>query len=98
MRVNESKNQGRKWHPGTLDEDDNFRADMNDNVSEHDAMVSNVKRNNLVQMFLRGTEIDDYIVNNLWGKERYVNNEDPDMTMGEVTMLDGLNIDETFTH
>ena len=98
MRLNESKNQGRKWHPGTLDDDDNFRAEMVDNVSEHDAMAHNVKRSNLVQLFIRGTEIDDYIVNNLWGKERYVNNEDPDMTMGEVTMLDGLNMDETFTH
>ena len=49
-------------------------------------------------MFLRGTEVDAYIVNNLYGKERYIQNDDPSMTIGEITMLEGLNIDETFTH
>ena len=49
-------------------------------------------------MFLKGTEVDDYIVKNLYGRERFVNRDDPSMTMGEMTMLEGLNLDETFTH
>ena len=47
---------------------------------------------------MRGTEVDDYIVRNLYGKERYIKNDDPSMTMGEISMLEGLNVDETFTH
>ena len=49
-------------------------------------------------MFLKGTEVDDYIINNLYGKERYIRKDDPSMTMGEITMIEGLNLDETFTH
>ena len=44
MKVNESKNQNqvngnKKWRrAGTLDADDDFQIQMNDNVSEHDAV------------------------------------------------------------
>lgn len=49
-------------------------------------------------MFLKGTEVDDYIVKNLYGRERFFDKNDPSISMGELTMLEGLNLDETFTH
>ena len=67
-------------------------------MSEHDATGARVKHNNLVEMFLKGTEVDQYIVENLYGRERYVAQNDPSFSVGEVTMIEGLNLDETFTH
>lgn len=49
-------------------------------------------------MFLKGTEVDQYIVKHLYGRERFVDAQDPSLTIGEATMLEGLNLDETFTH
>lgn len=49
-------------------------------------------------MFLKGTEVDEYIIKNLYGRERFVDARDPNHTVGEATILDGLNLDETFTH
>lgn len=98
MRLNESK--GKKWRTGTIDADDEFRAAHNpENASEHDAMQENIKRTNLVQMFLKGTEVDEYIIKNLYGKERLFSRDDPNVTIGEMTTtLDGIQIDDSFTH
>ena len=102
MRANDnSRNNMAKWHKsrtGALDSDDSFRAQGKDNASELDATQANVKRNNLVTIFLKGTEVDTYIINNMYGRGRYYNGQDASMSMGEMTMIDGLNMDETFTH
>jgi len=66
--------------------------------SELDAKEQEVKRNNLIDLFLRGTEVDKYIVNNLYGKDKYTNVNNPNQTLGEQSVLEGLNLDETFTH
>ena len=42
------------------DFDDNYQRKDGAN-SEHDFTGSKVKRNNLIQIFLRGTEVDKYI-------------------------------------
>lgn len=44
-----------------IDVDDRFKAADAAN-SEHDYFESKVKRMNLIQLFLRGTEVDKYIV------------------------------------
>ena len=51
--------------------------------SELDAKEQEVKRNNLIDLFLRGTEVDKYIVNNLYGKDKYTNVNNPNQTLGE---------------
>ena len=48
----------------------------------------------MIDLFLRGTEVDEYVATNLFGKKRLVN--DLDETVGENTLLDGLNVDDTF--
>lgn len=45
-------------------------------------------------MFLRGTEVDNYIANNLYGRGRKMDEND---NIGEMTLLENLNPDETFT-
>lgn len=57
-----------------------------------------MKHTNLVDIFLKGTEVDEYIINNMYGRARYRDRDDPSRSMGEMTMLEGLNMDETFTH
>jgi hypothetical protein len=52
------------------DTDDQFRAADAAN-SEHNYVESKVKRTNLIQLFLRGTEVDKYIVQNLYGKQKF---------------------------
>jgi hypothetical protein len=67
-------------------------------MSDTEATTKNFKRKNLVEMFLRGTEVDEYIANNLYGrglKRPKDNNESS--SMGEMTLLENLNPDETFT-
>ena len=49
-------------------------------------------------MFLRGTEVDDYIINNLYGRGQKYKMDAFDESIGEMTLLDNLNPDETFTH
>jgi hypothetical protein len=49
-----------KWGVKTKD-DDNYKREEDGANSEHDFMGSKVKRNNLIQIFLRGTEVDKYI-------------------------------------
>ena len=51
--------------------------------SELDAKEQEVKRNNLIDLFLRGTEVDKYIINNLYGKDKYTNVNNPNQTIGE---------------
>jgi len=65
--------------------------------SELDAKEKDVKRNNMVQLYLRGTEVDNYIINNLYGKDKFVNPNNPNNTLDEQGLLEGLNLDETFT-
>ena len=54
-----------KWGVKTVqkneDVDDQFKAAEAAN-SEHNYVESKVKRSNLIQLFLRGTEVDKYIV------------------------------------
>ena len=71
--------------------DDRYK---NDAMSDTEATTKNFKRNNLVEMFLRGTEVDDYIANNLYGRGRKLDDND---NIGEMTLLENLNPDETFT-
>ena len=47
-------------------------------------------------MFLRGTEVDDYIATNLYGRGR-TNKDNDNNSIGEMTLLENLNPDETFT-
>jgi hypothetical protein len=55
-----------------------------------------VKRNNLIEFFLRGNEIDNYLAANYFGKQKFKNMNDE--TIGESTVMENLNLDETFTH
>ena len=67
-------------------------------MSDTETTTKNFKRNNLVSMFLRGTEVDDYIINNLYGRGQKYKMDAFDESIGEMTLLDNLNPDETFTH
>lgn len=79
--------------------DDDFKPSRDRDVkSEVDATEKQVKRSNLIDMFLRGSAVDRYIVENLYGKERYLSATNPDQTVGETSMLEALNVDETFAH
>ena len=51
-----------KWGVKTKNggDDDDYQKKDGAN-SEHDYVESKVKRNNLIQIFLRGTEVDNYI-------------------------------------
>ena len=55
-----------KWGVKTRDMDDDFKRNDGAN-SEHDYVGSKVKRDNLIQVFLRGTEVDKYIATHLYG-------------------------------
>ena len=44
------------------------------------------------------TEVDDYIINNLYGRGQKYKMDAFDESIGEMTLLDNLNPDETFTH
>lgn len=57
--------------------------DDRDTKSELDARVKDVKRNNLINLFLRGTEVDNYINNNLYGKDKYIDLNNQNQTLGE---------------
>jgi len=83
------------------DEDNNFvrNEDDRDLRSEHDHVEKQVKRSNLIEIFLRGTEVDDYIINHMYGREKF-KGQDGDMneTILENTILDDFDVNETFTH
>ena len=50
--------------------------------SETDALKKNVKRNNLIEFFLKGNEIDNYLAAHYYGKgEKFKNINDE--TIGE---------------
>lgn len=66
-------------------------------MSDTETITKNFKRNNLVDMFLRGTEVDEYIINNLYGRGQKLKFDQFDNSIGEMTLLDNLNPDETFT-
>jgi len=57
--------------------------DNRDVKSELDARGKEVKRNNLISLFLRGTEVDNYINNNLYGRDKYIHENNPNQTLGE---------------
>ena len=84
-----------KWGVKPIDLDDNYQRNEGAN-SEHDFVGSKVKRDNLIQIFLRGTEVDKYIATHLYGQQKFKNFQND--TVGENTMLDDLDLDETFTH
>ena len=65
--------------------------------SEVDWTEKGVKRFNLKYFFLHGTEIDLYIINNLYGRAK-IRNETLDCTLNENTIIEGFNLDETFGH
>jgi hypothetical protein len=65
--------------------------------SDTDLILKGSKRNNLIDLFLKGTEIDDYIINNMFGRKKFMDLNN-DESIGEMTLLDNLNTDETFTH
>ena len=48
----------------------------------------------MIDLFLRGTEVDDYVATNMFGKRKLVN--ELNETVGENTLLDGLGVDDTF--
>lgn len=65
--------------------------------SEIDATEKHVKRDNLVKIFLKGTEVDDYIVNHMYGRLKI--HGDDNQSINENTLLgDYFKLDETFTH
>ena len=66
-------------------------------MSDTEATTKNFKRKNLVDMFLRGTEVDEYIANNKYGRGRITNKNTEDSSIGEMTLLENLNPNETFT-
>ena len=39
-------------------------------ASDHYYLQGNVKRQNLIDLFLRGTEVDNYIAKNLFGNKK----------------------------
>ena len=45
---------------------------------------------------MRGTEIDNYLAANFYGKQRFKNIHDE--TIGEQTIIENLDLNETFTH
>lgn len=108
-RINASNSQramiddiGAKWNikatpVQAAENDDSFRQFRDDKEarSEADAFIENVKHDNLITMFLKGTEVDDYLAMNLFGKERL--HDDMNRSFGDNTLLDRLNLDETFT-
>ena len=56
-----------KWGvPVVSKNDDDYKRE--EARSEHDYTESKVKRDNLIQVFLKGTEVDKYIAENLYGK------------------------------
>ena len=61
-----------KWGVKTVDQDDNYQRNEGAN-SEHDFIGSKVKRDNLIQVFLRGTEVDKYIATHLYGQQKFKN-------------------------
>jgi hypothetical protein len=66
-------------------------------MSDTEATTKNFKRKNLVDMFSRGTELDEYIANNMYGRGRITNKNTEDSSIGEMTLLENLNPNETFT-
>jgi hypothetical protein len=66
-------------------------------MSDTEATTKNFKRKNLVDMFSRGTEVDEYIANNMYGRGRITNKNTEDSSIGEMTLLENLNPNETFT-
>ena len=53
----------------------------------------------MIEIFLRGTEVDDYIINHMYGREKIKKRiGDVNETVQENTMLDEFDINETFTH
>jgi len=78
--------------------DDNFQNDERLVKSEIDATEVNVKRDNLIQIFLKGTEVDKYIASHLYGKETRMKQIENGESMGEMTLLDNFQLDNTFTH
>ena len=66
-------------------------------MSDTETTTKNFKRKNLVEMFLRGTEVDEYIANNMYGRGRITNKNTEDSSIGEMTLLENLNPNETFT-
>lgn len=66
-------------------------------MSDTETTTKNFKRNNLVNMFLRGTQVDEYIINNMYGRRSKIKFDKYEQSMGEMTLLDNLDPDETFT-
>ena len=66
-------------------------------MSDTETITKNFKRNNLVDMFLRGTEVDEYIINNMYGRGQKLKFDQFDNSIGEMTLLENFNPDETFT-
>ena len=56
-----------KWLKPTESDDSSQNHDRREVNSEFDALETDVKRNNLVEMFLRGTEVDEYISKRMYG-------------------------------
>ena len=83
-----------KWKTKELDNDE---FQIQKTGSEHDWTERAVKRKNLKFLFLQGTDIDNYIVNNLYGRAK-MKNESLDLTLNENTIIEGFNLDETFGH
>ena len=83
----------------TLRNDDNYHLLIETgsnqfNNSDVDALKKKVKRNNLVEFFLRGTEVDNYLAANFYGKQRFKNIHDE--SIGEQTIIENLDLNETF--
>ena len=102
-KLGEIKSTPRRAFDSSNDsENDDLYRKNNCAMSDTDLMTKDFKRNNLINMFLKGTEVDKYIINNMYGrknmKDTSVTNDDTFGDIGEMTMLENFNPDETFTN
>jgi len=85
-----------KWIPNDrrTNNDDGFNRDC---MSETEATAKNVKRDNLVYLFLTDTGVDRYVATHLYGLVKQ-KNALTNQTMTENSMVEQFDLDETFTH
>jgi hypothetical protein len=93
-KLHVGKSSTRNKFDSSNESDDGYRKALA--MSDTDLMTKESKRNGLIDMFLKGTEVDNYIINNMYGRKKYKDNNDE--SFGEMTLLDNLNPDETFTN
>jgi hypothetical protein len=74
--------------------DDQFDRDC---ISETDATAKNMKRDNLVYLFLTDTGVDRYVATHLFGLVKQ-KNALTNQTMTENSMIEQFDLDETLTH